>query len=96
MAIFLNGNGMQRSGIAEGGMVAIETVSTDNVGRFPSGLRAIAYDIPIGYCGAYYTECNVLIPLGQHAEWSKVPAAKSVPVHIIPKAMTATVGAAAE
>lgn len=45
MAIFLNGNGMQRSGIAEGGMVAIETVSTDNVGRFPSGLRAIAYDI---------------------------------------------------
>jgi hypothetical protein len=32
---------------------------------------------------AAYPECNVLIPLSHHAEESKVPAGKSVPVRII-------------
>ena len=40
------------------------------------------YAVPEGCCAAYYPECNPLIPLSHHAEGSKVPAAKSVPVII--------------
>jgi molybdopterin-dependent oxidoreductase alpha subunit len=89
MVIFLNSADMKRFGIVEGGNVTIETVSTDNLRRSLSGLRAVSYDIPAGCCGAYYPECNVLIPLDQHAEGSKVPAAKSVPVRIIAEASAA-------
>ncbi|WP_439631737.1 FdhF/YdeP family oxidoreductase [Shinella sp.] len=95
MVVFLNAADMQRLAIAEGDTVTIESVSTDNLRRSLSGLRAISYDIPTGCCGAYYPECNVLIPLDQHAEGSKVPAAKSVPVRIIPEA-PALGGVAAE
>jgi hypothetical protein len=41
----------------------------------------VAYDIPEG-CAAYYPECNPLVPLWHHAEGSKVPAAKTVPVRL--------------
>ena len=82
MVIFLNPADMARFGIAEGADVTVETVSTDNVTRSISGLRAVPYDVPQGCCAAYYPECNVLVPLWQHAEKSKVPAAKSVPVRI--------------
>jgi molybdopterin-dependent oxidoreductase alpha subunit len=83
MVIFLNRADMARLGVTEGQNVTLETVSTDNIARSVSGLRAVPYDIPEGCCGAYYPECNVLIPLFQYAEKSKVPAAKSVPVRLI-------------
>src|ERR1700735_2118466 len=38
------------------------------------GVKIFAYDVPRGCTGAYYPECNVLIPLSHHAEESKVPA----------------------
>jgi hypothetical protein len=44
---------------------------------------SFAYDVPRCCIGAYYPECNVLIPLSHHAEESKVPAGKSVPARII-------------
>jgi molybdopterin-dependent oxidoreductase alpha subunit len=80
--VLLNPEDMKRMGVEDGAEVTLETVSTDNVSRVLGGLRAVAYDIPKGCCGAYYPECNILIPLWQHAEKSKVPAAKSVPVRI--------------
>jgi hypothetical protein len=46
-------------------------------------LTVFAYNVPRGCIGAYYPECNVLVPLNHHAEESKVPAGKSVPVRII-------------
>ena len=30
--------------------------------------EGLAYDVPRGCIGAYYPECNVLIPLSHHAE----------------------------
>jgi anaerobic selenocysteine-containing dehydrogenase len=53
------------------------------VERRLGGLRAVPYNIPEGSCAGYYPECNVLIPVYQHALESKVPAAKSVPVRIV-------------
>jgi oxidoreductase alpha (molybdopterin) subunit len=81
--LFLNRQDMIRLKIEDGAQVSLQTVAGDNVSRTLSGLRAVEYDIPPGCCGAYYPECNVLIPLWQHAEKSKVPAAKSVPVRVV-------------
>ncbi|CAD7048773.1 formate dehydrogenase [Pseudorhizobium endolithicum] len=82
--LLLNRQDMARLKIEDGAQVSLQTEASDNVPRTLSGLRAVEYDIPPGCCGAYYPECNVLIPLWQHAEKSKVPAAKSVPVRVVP------------
>ena len=50
--------------------------------RRVGGLRLVPYDLPRGSIGAYYPECNPLIPIAHHAHESHVPAAKSVPVRI--------------
>lgn len=81
--ILLNAADMTRFGIAEGSFVTLETVAKDGVQRRLGGLRATAYNLPAGSCAGYYPECNVLIPVWQHAEGSKVPAAKSVPVRFV-------------
>jgi molybdopterin-dependent oxidoreductase alpha subunit len=81
--LLLNEKDMARFGIVEGSMVTLETVEDDGVERRLGGLRATRYDMPEGSCGGYYPECNVLIPIRQHAEKSHVPAAKSVPVRIV-------------
>jgi anaerobic selenocysteine-containing dehydrogenase len=81
--LLLNRDDMKRFGIKEGADVALQTVASDGVERKLGGLRAVAYDIPAGSCAGYYPECNVLIPVYQHAEESQVPAAKSVPVRLV-------------
>jgi anaerobic selenocysteine-containing dehydrogenase len=81
--VLLNRKDMARFGIADGDTVGLSSASNDGVERTLGGLRAVAYDIPEGSIGGYYPECNVLIPLYQYAEQSKVPAAKSVPVRIV-------------
>ena len=50
--------------------------------RAVDGLRITPYDIPPGSAGGYYPECNPLMPLAHHAEKSKVPAAKSIPIRL--------------
>jgi molybdopterin-dependent oxidoreductase alpha subunit len=70
-------------GLAEGDVIGLATQAADAIVREKHGLTVFAYDLPRGCIGAYYPECNVLVPLGHHAEESKVPAAKSVPVRIL-------------
>ena len=67
-------------------------VGDRGVHREVSGLRVVAYDIPEGCIGAYYPECNPLIPVWHHAEESKVPAAKSIPVTIRKAAANCAMG----
>ncbi|MHB8529248.1 MAG: FdhF/YdeP family oxidoreductase, partial [Caulobacteraceae bacterium] len=50
-------------GLAEGQEVGLATVAEDGIARELYGLRVTAYDIPKGCLGAYYPECNNLIPL---------------------------------
>ena len=83
MVLFINRRDLARRNLREGQTVALETVSNDRVTRRVAGFRVTTYDIPDGCLGAYYPECNPLIPLWHHAERSKVPAAKSVPVRIV-------------
>ncbi|HZH52959.1 MAG TPA: FdhF/YdeP family oxidoreductase [Microvirga sp.] len=80
--ILMNRNDIVRLGLEEGEMVTLRTAVDDNVVREVSGMRVTPYDIPEGCCASYYPECNPLIPLWHHAERSKVPAAKSIPIRI--------------
>ncbi len=80
--LFVNAADMVEAGLREGQIVALESDAEDGQARRRDGLIVTPYDIPRGCLGAYYPECNVLIPVEHHAEQSHVPAAKSVPVRI--------------
>lgn len=92
--ILMNRNDIIRLGFEEGEMVSLRTAVDDGVHREVTGMRVTPYDIPEGCCASYYPECNPLIPLWHHAERSKVPAAKSIPIRIEP--MRAGIPEAAE
>jgi molybdopterin-dependent oxidoreductase alpha subunit len=83
--LLMNRNDIVRLGLTNGEDVTVATASDDGVDRTLDGLHVVTYDIPEGCVGAYYPEANVLIPLWHHAERSKVPAAKSIPVRIYPR-----------
>jgi molybdopterin-dependent oxidoreductase alpha subunit len=80
--VLMNEADMTQLDLREGDSVTLTTAADDGVLRQLGGLQVMAYDIPQRCIASYYPECNVLIPLWHHAEESKVPAAKSVPVRI--------------
>ena len=80
--LMMNPADIARLSLQDGDAVDMVTVARDGIERRLSGYRLTAYDIPDGCCWGYYPECNPLIPLWHHAERSKVPAAKSVPITI--------------
>jgi molybdopterin-dependent oxidoreductase alpha subunit len=82
MVLFMNRSDIVRLHLEEGDTVTLTTAVDDGVVRQVSGLRVTPYDIPEGCCAAYYPECNPLIPVWHHADQSKVPAAKSIPIRI--------------
>jgi molybdopterin-dependent oxidoreductase alpha subunit len=80
--LLMNRKDMARLNVSDGETVTVTTESGDQVTREVRGLRATAYDVPQGCCAGYYPECNPLIPWWHHAEGSKTPAAKSIPVRV--------------
>ena len=80
--VLMNETDMAAAGVAEDDMVSLVGDSGDNIARRVDGLRVVRYEVPEGCLGAYYPECNDLIPLAHHALESHVPAAKSVPVRL--------------
>jgi molybdopterin-dependent oxidoreductase alpha subunit len=81
--VFMNPDDIRQFGLADGELIGLSTQAADAIVREKHGLKVFSYNIPRGCIGAYYPECNVLVPLGHHAEESKVPAGKSVPVRLI-------------
>ena len=81
MVVLMNQTDIDRLGLKEGDPVSLVT-DCDDRRREVSGLRVTPYDLPVGCVAGYYPELNPLIPLWHHAERSKVPAGKSVPVRI--------------
>ena len=81
--VFMNPEDIEAFGLRDGAEIGLATQSEDGLAREKHGLKVFAYSIPRGCIGAYYPECNVLIPVGHYAEESKVPAAKSVPVRLV-------------
>ena len=82
MVVLMNEKDIARFGLREGEEVTIATAADDGRVREMSGFAVRPYNVPPGCIGAYYPECNALIPLSHHAQRSKVPAGKSVPVRI--------------
>ena len=80
--VLLNMADMARLGLAEGDLVTATTAVQDGLVRQVHGLRVFPYDIPDGCAAGYFPECNPLLPLAHHAEGSKVPAGKSIPVRL--------------
>ena len=80
--LFMNSEDIAAEGLHEGQVVTLVSDAEDNHVRRREGLVVTPYSIPRGCLGAYYPECNLLIPVDHYAEESKVPAAKSVPVRI--------------
>lgn len=81
--LFIHAADMADAGLSEGQLVALESDAGDGIARRRDGLIVTPYDTPRGCLGAYYPECNVLMPVEHYAEESFVPAAKSVPVRIV-------------
>ena len=80
--VLMSGQDIERHGLEAGQEISLVTDCGDGLHREVGGLAVTPYDIPRGCIGAYYPECNPLLPVGHHAEDSHVPAAKSVPVRI--------------
>ncbi|MEN1959470.1 FdhF/YdeP family oxidoreductase [Luteimonas sp. MJ246] len=81
--VVLMGQGdIDRLGLAAGQQISLVTDVDDGEHREVGGLAVIPYDLPQGCIGAYYPECNPLVPASHHAIDSHVPAGKTVPVRI--------------
>jgi molybdopterin-dependent oxidoreductase alpha subunit len=81
-ALLLNREDITRLGFEDGEIVTAVTIAHDGVDRQVEGLRLTAFDMPPRCVAGYYPELNRLIPLWHHAEGSKVPAAKSIPIRL--------------
>jgi len=82
MVVLMNKDDIAQRQLTEGDEVDLLGAAGDNVPRIVRGLRVVPYNVPRGCCVGYYPECNPLLPLWHHAEGSKVPAAKSIPVRL--------------
>jgi molybdopterin-dependent oxidoreductase alpha subunit len=82
-ALLMNDSDMRRLQLTEGEIVTVLTDVGDQIKREVRDMRVTTYDVPQGCCAGYYPECNPLIPWWHHAEGSKTPAAKSIPVRIL-------------
>ncbi|MDB5847900.1 MAG: formate dehydrogenase, partial [Rhodoferax sp.] len=82
MVLMMNPQDIARLGLQDGATVTAETAVNDGFHRAVAGLRVTAFDIPPGCVAGYFPECNPLMPLAHHAERSKVPAAKAIPVRL--------------
>jgi len=91
MVVLMNQSDIDRLGLHEGASVTATTVVADGHPRSVAGLRVTPFDIPRGCVAGYFPECNPLVPLAHHAEGSKVPASKSIPVrlHVVTAAVHA-------
>lgn len=82
MVLFMNTNDIARLNLKDGDIVNLTSMFADGVRRQVDGFIIRAYNIPEGCLGAYYPECNPLVPVKHHAEGSFVPAVKGIPVRI--------------
>ena len=91
MVLFMSPADIEARGLAQGDVVTLHTATDDGVERRVDGLAIVPYDVPAGSIAGYYPECNPLIPLWHHAKESKVPAAKSIDVRLVPSGASASV-----
>lgn len=84
LVVFMNADDMADRGLANGSVIALETYSDDSHRRYVDGLTVVQYAMPRGAIAGYYPELNPLLPLEFHDEISGTPAAKAIPVRVVP------------
>jgi molybdopterin-dependent oxidoreductase alpha subunit len=82
--LLMNEADMADAGLSHGDTVALVGDAGDGVERRVDGLSVVRFQLPRGTVGAYYPECNPLVPTGHHDRLSMTPASKCVPVRIVP------------
>ena len=80
--LLMNAEDMKAAGLKRDQVVTLVGDIDDGHDRRLGGLTVLPFDLPRGTVGAYYPECNVLVPIDHHDVLSKTPASKSVPVRI--------------
>jgi formate dehydrogenase major subunit len=84
MVLFMNASDRADRGLANGQKISLETISTDGLARRVDGLTVLDYPMPRGAVAGYYPELNPLLPLNHHDRITGTPAAKSIPVRVMP------------
>lgn len=84
LVIFMNRDDMKDRELENGTVIGLETYSDDGYRRYVDGLTVIDYPMPRGAIAGYYPELNPLLPLGYFDRISGTPAAKSIPVRVVP------------
>ncbi|MDG6093873.1 FdhF/YdeP family oxidoreductase [Acetobacter sp. AN02] len=84
LVVFMNRDDMKDRGLENGSVIGLETYSDDGYHRYVDGLTVIDYPMSRGAIAGYYPELNPLLPLGYFDEISGTPAAKSIPVKVVP------------
>jgi formate dehydrogenase major subunit len=84
MVLFINEDDRIARGLEKGARIALETISDDGVARRVAALTLIDYPMPRGAVAGYYPELNPLLPLDHYDRTSGTPAAKSIPVRVVP------------
>jgi molybdopterin-dependent oxidoreductase alpha subunit len=82
--LFIHREDIAALGMGAGERVDLESLCDDGVRRQAKGFLLVEYAIPRGCLAAYYPETNPLVPLSSHAEGSRTPTSKSVPVVLSP------------
>ena len=84
LVIFMNRDDMKDRALENGAVIGLETYSNDGYRRYVDGFTVLDYPMPRGAIAGYYPELNPLLPLDYYDEISGTPAAKSIPVKIVP------------
>lgn len=89
MVVFMNAEDLAARGLTSGDSIGLETISPDGVPRRIDGLTVLDYPMSRGSIAGYYPELNPLLPLDYYDRISGTPAAKSIPVRVVPSAVPA-------
>lgn len=89
MVIFMNKEDREARGLENGAVVGLETYSDDGYRRYVDGLTILDYPMSRGSIAGYYPELNPLLPLDFFDEISGTPAAKAIPVKVVPSVTSA-------
>jgi len=89
LVIFMNKEDREERGLENGAVIGLETYSDDGRRRYVDGLTILDYPMPRGAIAGYYPELNPLLPLDFYDEVSGTPAAKAIPVRVVPSVASA-------
>ncbi|MEE8662071.1 MAG: FdhF/YdeP family oxidoreductase [Acetobacter sp.] len=89
LVIFMNKEDREERGLENGDVIGLETYSYDGRRRYVDGLTILDYPMSRGSIAGYYPELNPLLPLDFYDEVSGTPAAKAIPVKVVPSVASA-------